>query len=276
MGEGSKIQWCHHTMNPWIGCSKVSAGCANCYAEVNRFVTIQRGKGRELWGPNGTRHVTSSAYWRQPLAWDREAAAAGERRRVFCASLADVFEDREDLVAPRGRLWALVRDTPHLDWLLLTKRPENASRLWNDAQIDAFNGADSFGTTWGPNVWLGTTVEDRKALGRLDELRRVPAAVLFASFEPLLEDLGDVVLTGIHWGIVGGEGNGGRPCDLAWARSLIRQMRAAGIATFVKQLGSNAVLSPGPLTFATTDPKGGDIDEFPEDLRVREFPEVRA
>ncbi|HEY7770469.1 DUF5131 family protein [Longimicrobium sp.] len=189
MGANTKIEWCDHTFNPWIGCQRVSPGCVNCYAEhTNTYVRVQRAGGNELWGPKGARHVTSDANWRKPLAWNRLAAGnrttawaldkVHVRPRVFCASLADVFEDRPDLVAPRARLFALIQATPELDWLLLTKRPENMVRL---AQASGWEG------DWPANVWAGCTVEDQqRADERIAHLLAVPAAVRFLSCEPLL------------------------------------------------------------------------------------------
>ncbi|MEL6706075.1 MAG: DUF5131 family protein, partial [Bacteroidota bacterium] len=111
MAANSKIEWTHHTFNPWRGCAKVSQGCKNCYAE-----TLSHRNPGVLgeWGPHANRVIAAEAYWRKPLAWDRQAEAAGERHRVFCASLGDVFEDRDDLLAPRLRLFDLIRQTPHL------------------------------------------------------------------------------------------------------------------------------------------------------------------
>jgi protein gp37 len=130
MGANSKIQWTNHTFNPWRGCSKVSAGCQHCYAEaMSRRNPAVLGE----WGPKGTRVVAAEAMWRQPLKWDRDAQAAGVRARVFCASLADVFEDRADLETPRHELLRLIDSTRSLDWLLLTKRPENVLRLIGQA-----------------------------------------------------------------------------------------------------------------------------------------------
>ena len=148
MGANSKIEWTHHTFNPWTGCQKVSAGCTNCYAE-----SWAKRSGVVKWGANGTRRKTSKSNWQQPIKWNREAQEAGERRRVFCASLADVFEDRDDLVLWRHDLFDLIEETPHLDWLLLTKRPEDAwlyltGMYAGDAPL--------------PNVWLGTSVEDQQ------------------------------------------------------------------------------------------------------------------
>lgn len=288
MGEHSKIQWTHHTFNPWIGCTKIAPECTNCYASVQTFARVQRGKGRELWGPKGERHVTSDANWRQPLKWNREAKEAGERRRVFCASLADVFDDRGDLYDPRARLYGLIRETPHLDWLLLTKRPENADRLWVRAQTDWWNGADSLGPTWAPNVWLGTSAGSMKtATALLPHLFKVPAAVRFISMEPILEhvDVFDVdgpvavAMTELDpneaaypaectdWVIVGGEsGPGARPCNVEWIRSVVRQCRDAGVPCFVKQGGF--------LNRCAHDAKGGCLGCMPEDIRIREFPNV--
>lgn len=326
MGETTAITWTDSTFNPWVGCAKVSAGCKNCYASVETFTRRERARGIELWGENAARHVTSDANWKKPLAWNREAAKAGVRRRVFCASLADVFEDRPDLAGPRARLFGLIRATPWCDWLLLTKRPENAARLWaiaaadnalatvDDGTLDVRVPAD--GREWLPNIWLGTTVEDqRRADERIPHLLRVPAAVRFLSCEPLLEavDLSDIkvrrsedvteyldalrcdvdseddVAFGgrtVNWVIVGGEsGHHARPFDVAWARSIVAQCREAGVAPFVKQLGALpqdqgtgldwpegvSFLVPGSRV-VLDDKKGGDMSEWPADLRVREFP----
>ena len=124
-----------------------------------------------------------------------------------------------------------------------------------------------------PNVWLGASVEDRARMDRIDVLRQIPAAIRFLSLEPLLEDLGEIDLTGIDWVIIGGEsGPGARLFDLSWARSIIAQCRAAGVPVFMKQVGSFAIGSGGQLRNA--DRKGGDPAEWPEDLRIRQFPNV--
>jgi protein gp37 len=264
--ENSKIAWTTHTYNPWWGCQRVSPGCEHCYAE-----TFSKRLGKALWGPTAERQMAADGYWKQPLAWDRKARDANARHRVFCASMADVFEDRPELAAPRARLFRLIEATPHLDWLLLTKRPQNMVKL---AQEAGWSGA------WPDNVWAGTTVEDqRRANERIPHLLRVPARVRFLSCEPLLEQIdlspsGCPGLVGrIDWVIVGGEsGPGARPFDLDWARSLRARCKAANVAYFFKQLGSNPVLSPGPLTWPASHPKGDDPDEWPEDLRVQEFP----
>jgi hypothetical protein len=179
---------------------------------------------------------------------------------VFCASLADVFEDRPELIEPRRRLAGLIRDTPHLDWLLLTKRPGNARRMIPEMW--------AAGAGWPRNYWVGASVEDQeRADERIPELLEVPAPVLFLSIEPLLGPIEFATLAGVSWVIVGGEsGPKARPCDLGWIRSIIGQCRSAGVAPFVKQLGGR------PIGLRLTDRKGGEPAEWPEDLRVREFP----
>ena len=269
MGENSKIEWTDHTFNPWIGCQKVSPACANCYAENETFVRVQRAKGRELWGPNSEHHITSEENWAKPLRWNEDAKAARERRRVFCASLADVFEDRSDLELPRARLFRLINNTGHLDWLLLTKRPENIMRLVAQVRDNVGEGrelASSWCNGYPPrNVWIGTTVETQEqADKRIPELLKIPAKVRFLSCEPLLAriDLRHVqhnreveidALTGdhgvirplrgqsdakIHWVICGGEsGPNARPMHPDWARSLRDQCAAAGVRFLFKQWG---------------------------------------
>ena len=294
MGQNTEIAWTDATFNPWIGCSKVSDGCRNCYAEVDTFARRERARGLELWGPKAARHVTSESYWKQPLKWDREARAAGVRRRVFCASMADVFEDRPDLVEPRQRLSDLVLSTPSLDWLLLTKRPENAARLWLEAGVT--NDA------WSDNVWLGTTVEHQAAANkRIPHLLAVPARVRFLSCEPLIGEvrLDELVTDETHhysalecdvdagddgewegrcvdWVIVGGESCvKARPFDVAWARRIVADCAAARVACFVNQLGANPCGPVGARDMGDGK-KGGDVSRWSADLRVREFPTPRG
>ena len=316
MGETTEIAWTDATFNPWIGCARVSPGCEHCYAEAD-----SKRRGWAEWGIHGTRKMMSEAYWKQPLKWNRQAERDGKRLRVFCASLADVFEDRPELVAPRNRLRKLITQTPHLDWLLLTKRPEKADALWAAASVATWEQGSSIawepGTGnvgWPANVWLGTTVEDqRRANERIPHLLMVPASVRFLSCEPMLEavnifgvpapdDTGPVgpgwfqravmqrtdygtgveydreLDAGIDWIIVGGEsGHGARPFDYEWARSIIRQCREAGVAPFVKQLGARPRSSlVHPFDIVLKNRKGGDMAEWPEDLRVREFPKAAA
>jgi protein gp37 len=294
MGEATKIEWCDHTFNPVRGCIKVSPECKHCYAEA-RDVRYEGGKH---WGPNTPRIVASDALWRGPLKWNRDAEAAGVRRRVFCASLADVFEDHPDWIAPRERLFKLIDATQNLDWLLLTKRPENFERFlpWRWQGV-------VWGKSW-PNVWLGVTAGTQETANtRIPILQRTPAVVRFVSVEPMLEfvDLKKALVTGnmIDWLICGGESGGGaRAFHLDWARALRDQCIWLGVSFFMKQLGRVPVIdedkwramSPSPLLNAHNkdrapagtvplqvyDNKGGDWDRWPGDLRYRNFPEVRS
>ena len=223
MAEHSAIEWTDHTFNPWWGCTKVSPACDHCYAEV-----WARRTGHDVWGAKAPRRFLSDTTWDQPLRWDREAQRTGRRMRVFCASMADVFEWGHDLRVPRERLWKLIECTPNLDWLLLTKRPHLVERLapWHGE--------------WPPNVWLGTTVETQRfADKRIRFLLDIPVRVRFLSCEPLL---GPVDLSrwidSLHWVIAGGEsGAGARPTHPDWIRALREQCLNAGIAFHFKQWG---------------------------------------
>jgi protein gp37 len=256
MSKETGIAWCDATFNPWWGCQKVSPGCAHCYAE-----TWAERYGHDVWGPTAGRRLFSERHWAEPVTWDRVAARDGVRMRVFCGSMCDVFEDYPVLDGQREKLWHLIRSTPNLDWLLLTKRPENIAPMC--------------GVLGAPNVWLGTSVEDQvRAELRIPVLLRLRAAVRFLSVEPMLgpvsleavnEKIGSsAVVGGIDWLIIGGEsGPGARPMDAAWARSLLAECRDAGIAPFVKQLGGHP-------------DKRDDPRDWPDDLRVRQFPKRTA
>jgi len=239
MAENSKIEWTDHTFNPWMGCTKISGACDNCYAEVQtaRFKQVE-------WGPHADRRRTSADYWKQPLKWNRKAAAAGVRPRVFCASLADVFDNHKSIEPEwRADLWVLIKATPNLDWLLLTKRPQNIHRFIPNDWGDGY-----------PNVWLGTTVENQvEARTRIPHLVSTPAKVRFLSCEPLLGplDLRSVEEPSpfgrqfyrldageIHWVICGGESapdSKRRDMKLSWAKSLADQCIQAGVPFLFKQ-----------------------------------------
>jgi protein gp37 len=234
MASETGIAWTDSTFNPWMGCTKVSEGCAHCYAErdTKRY-------GRVIWGDAAPRIRTSADYWKQPLAWQRQAEASGTRRRVFCASLADVFEDRPELAPWREDLFALIEKTPRLDWQLLTKRPENMVRMT----------AHRWKERWPENVWAGATTENQTRLEeRVGHLLAVPARVRFLSCEPLLGPLSiDTDRTGlaltnveprIHWVIVGGEsGPQAQPMHPDWARLIREQCDDALVPFFFKQWG---------------------------------------
>jgi len=173
MADTTKISWCDATFNPWIGCTKVSAGCDNCYAEAQNSFRKWNGG---VWGKGTPRKRTKT--WGAPVKWNLEATKLGVRKKVFCASLADVFDNEVD-PAWRADLFALIRKTPMLDWLLLTKRPHSIPDMLPDDWGDGY-----------PNVWLGTTVESQQYADiRIPALMKVPAVVHFLSCEPLLGPL---------------------------------------------------------------------------------------
>jgi protein gp37 len=232
MGENSKIEWTDHTFNPWIGCTKVSAACDHCYAEAENKRRKWAANGE--WGPHAERHRTSEAYWRHPLIWDRNAYHSGQRARVFCASLADVFDNQ----VPnewRADLWRLIRDTPNLDWLLLTKCPQNIRKMLPAGWLT--HGG------W-PNVWLGVTAEDGGEFERRWlHLALIPCAVRFVSYEPALGDLAWVLkrmgpATIPDWIIAGGEsGPHARPAEARWFQDVRDECARLGIAFLFKQMG---------------------------------------
>lgn len=271
MGAETGIAWCDHTFNPWWGCTKISAECTNCYAEAfaGRYKF-------DIWGDDKPRRFFGAKHWLEPLKWNAAARDAGRQARVFCASMADVFERPKRPVlegamhAERQRLWALIERTEWLDWLLLTKRPENIP--------------DMIPAEWylrpRRNVWFGTTIGTADSMGRLDALRMVPAVCRFVSAEPVVDrDLSFGVgsnLRGINWLIIGGESlqrGKAREFDLDTCHRLIGEARAAGTAPFVKQLGAHPVWAGARIKLR--DRAGADPSEWPPELRVREFPEVR-
>ena len=270
MGQKTAIEWTDHTFNPWWGCVKVSAACTHCYAET------LAARWRFKWGTTQTPRAFGDKHWNEPLAWNRKAVADGVRRRVFCASMADVFELRDNehgatLDTLRERLWTLIEATPGLDWQLLTKRPQNIQAMVPPRWLSA----------WPAHVWVGCTVENQAAADkRIPHLLSVPARVRFLSCEPLL---GPVDLTawigrntwlnsrlincdehtvvgeddacngcpnggtecagrwdrGLHQVIAGGEsGPKARPTHPDWLRQLRDQCAEAGVAYMFKQFGA--------------------------------------
>ena len=252
MAENTKIEWAHHTFNPWIGCTKVGPGCDNCYA-----ADLSKARLGVPWGPGEPRRHTAASTWKQPRAWNNRAAKLGIRYRVFCASLADVF-DNEVPTAWRAELFQLIRETPHLDWLLVTKRIGNAAKM-----AEAAGGLPE-------NVWLGATI-----VNQLEADRDIPKLLAvkgprfrFLSMEPLLGPVdlrtlstlqfrdaemldalsgqlsgmfGDYCptrLPALDWIIVGGEsGPNARPMHPDWARNIRDQCAAAGVPFLFKQWG---------------------------------------
>lgn len=348
MSENSKIQWCDDTHNFWQGCTKVSPGCANCYAEARD----QRFHGGTHWGPGAPRLQSKS--FDAPLRWNEKPwvcegcwntqthnticnkcwsqrpngnPTGFHRRRVFSLSLGD-WLDPEVPIEWLVEMLDVIRRCPNLDFLLLTKRPE----LWPLRTGAVMRHLTPEGTevgrepeTWKmihawkhgsppTNVWIGTTVENQEmADKRIPELLKIPAKVRFLSVEPMLGPVdlnkwigprefhfnGDEaalsdnpkfasamaemvrkasgMVCGIHWVIVGGEsGPKARPFNIDWARSIVSQCKAAGVACFVKQMGAKPQYfrweDKSNCDFPLKDSKGGDMSEWPNDLRIREFP----
>lgn len=350
MSANSKIEWTDHSFNPWIGCTKKSPGCKNCYAEArdNRFA------GGKHWGKGAPRERTGKATWRSPVRWNNEAGKWGAfHHGVLCCSGTEqqmrnkVDNERRARRGGSGRLWLgwearrlydraprvfpslcdwldgevpiewladflrLIFNTPNLMWLLLTKSPENfRSRLlqaftWicdaNEAgpwSIDCEIWLQAWLNRETPNppnnVWIGVSAEDQKRWDeRVEILGAIPAAVRFVSAEPLLEhiDAGNAFdpppdnspYSPVDWVIIGGEsGPGARPCNTDWIRNLMTQCTSSDVPVFVKQLGGRPI---EPIFDARNHPighrrvdlrdrKGGDPSEWPEDLRIREFPKA--
>ena len=229
MGKNTNIEWCDHSWNPWVGCTKVSPGCTNCYAESLMDTRFQR----VTWGRGNPRQRTSEANWRQPLAWDRAAKEAGERRKVFCASLADVF-DPEAPEEWRSDLFAVIEQTSNLDWLLLTKRPALG--------IEHFGKWQNINPEAARAIWFGISAEDQERFDERAEYLtdiRLAENITFVSAEPLLGDINVTsYLDYIDWVIVGGEsGPGARPMKKYWVQSLLGQCLYHRIPFFFKQWG---------------------------------------
>ncbi|MEW5890830.1 MAG: DUF5131 family protein [Pseudomonadota bacterium] len=266
------IPWCKSTFNPWSGCTPVGPGCDHCFARArdHRFFAGAH------WGPGAPRSLSSDRYWAEPFKWDRKAAQTGEFWPVFCSSQADIF-DNEVPQEWQDRLWALIRHTPHLTWILVTKRIGNAQRMLPG--------------DWGAgyrNVWLVSTVVTQEEAHRdIGKLLAIPAPVRGVSIEPMLGpiDLGPWMrpsrsaATGrlaphrhLDWVIVGGESRQGAPARefrLEWAYDLVAQCILGGVPAFVKQMGHNPTFRGERVYFTG---KGDNPLEWPARLRRFEFP----
>ena len=313
MSESTKIQWADATFNPWIGCARVL-----------------RGHGHETWGKGAERSRTSAANWRLPVKWNAqhvrsvvldEGLHEVERIRVF-TSLCDWLDDEVPIEWLVDFL-KLICETPNLNWLLLTKRPENFASRLNRAAAYLYSSDDGNQDIIGAwarsgiapeNVWIGVSVENQEmADRRIPQLLEIPAKIRFLSVEPMLEkidlsayisgqgfrnQLSDSIENSagrpmeISWIIYGGEsGPNARLCNIEWIRSIVQQSKSAAVPVFVKQLGANVFVDPqkDSSKFAwdsksfrindcrrvlLKDKKGGDPSEWPDDLRIREFPKL--
>lgn len=303
MSVTSKIEWTDATWTPirarrkdtgkvGVHCERVSPGCANCYsATFNRRNLPNQGTGLDF--VRSSRDLVEIFVdfdiLTQPLHWKRP-------RKVFVCSQTDLFADfvtdemRDHVFSIAGTCDD--RDLGH-EFQILTKRPERMLAYMRDRARDVWNGPRMNRSAFPPrNIWLGVSVENQEMLDRIDVLKDIPAVVRFVSFEPLLENLGALILDGIHWAIIGGEsGPGARPFNIQWARSIVSQCKTQHVPVFVKQLGAAPFLQssssyreerPGfklsiqsveiDTSIGLKDRKGGDPEEWPADLRVREFP----
>lgn len=270
MGENSKIEWTDHTFNPWLGCTNVSPGCDHCYAEA-----WAKRSGLVRWG-NNPRRRTSKTYWKAPDYWNSRAAAFeqrdGHRPRVFCASLADVF-DNQVPSSWRADLFVLIRRCGGLDWLILTKRPQNISKMLPSDWGDGY-----------PNVWLGMTAEDQERFDqRWKHLEKIPAVVRFISYEPAIGPLRLPAHSPFpDWLISGGESGGGaRSINPQWIRDVIADCRHRGVAPFHKQWGTyrnNPLVVEKRMTLKQAErmDKSGKGGGLIDGALVREFPVCRV
>lgn len=279
MGENTKIEWCDHSWNFWTGCEPVSPACAHCYA-----ASWAKRAGRVF----AERRLTTESNRRLPMKWQCEAKAFadqhGRRQRVFVNSLAD-WADNQVPDEWRISLFEAIATAPDVDFLLLTKRIGNAARML-PVMDSTKPGYRPWNRKWPwPNVWIGATVANQEEANRdLPKLLRIAARVRFLSCEP---QLGPIDLREAHfnrerlprvdWVIVGGEsGSKARPFVLGHAKDIVRQCREAGVAVFMKQAGSNPVNREGERCPHIKSRKGDDPAEWPEELRVREFPRGAA
>ena len=266
MGEKTRIAWTDHTFNSWWGCTKVGPGCDNCYAEAQaaRY-------GHNIWGFGVPRRYFGNKHWDEPLKWNEQSRKAGKQTKVFCASMADVFDNEIDQLH-RERLWGLIAGTPFLTWQILTKRIGNVMsmihRAWQDRLPE--------------NVWIIATVCNQEEADRdIPKLVKIPARVRGLSIEPMLGRIdlwnhiwpNDGITFPVHWIIFGGESKQRgqvRECNIDWIRQGLYQCQTAGVKAFVKQLGSKPFEMPSWLKL--NDRAGADPSEWPRDLRVQEWP----
>lgn len=299
MAETTGIAWTRSTFNPWIGCTEVSVsapdgdttkggGCDDCYARA--LDARHRWGGDTHWGHGKPRMRTAAAYWRQAHRWNELAKAELYTGRltpksawkgrigfwpVFCASLADIFDNEVDHQW-REDLWQLILDTPFLTWQLVTKRVGNVMEMIPDEWLGKLP----------TNIWIiATTVNQYEFDRDWSKLREIPAIVRGLSLEPMLGDIeySDDVRGYLHWAIYGGESKQSkrtpRECRLYWIEKGIAQCRALGVAPFVKQAGNictdGVKLAGGAVEYIQVGWGSGKRDNpahWPAQIRVQEFP----
>ena len=255
MAENTAIQWTDNTLNFWWGCQKVSQGCSNCYAE-----SFSKRVGRDIWGPPAaTQRWRTKGTWNDVLKWQRQAAKTGQRKKVFTMSMGDFFEDHPQVNSWRLEALDILEACDMLDFQLLTKRPENILKMV----------PGDWRKEWPEHVWIGTSVENQAVANeRIPHLINIPAMVKFLSMEPLLETVDILCLDKFDWVIVGGEsGHHSREMPMSAVRSIIEDCQEFDVALFIKQMGEVQVRKMG-----LADKKGGDWDEWPDHLKIRQFP----
>jgi protein gp37 len=280
VAENTAIEWTDHTFNPWWGCTKVGPGCDHCYAE-----TFDKRVGGAHWGPGAPRRLVKD--WTGPRKWNAAALRTGTRPWVFCASMADVF-DNEVPVEWREALWDLVRSCQQLNWQFVTKRIGNAAKMLPPDWSQNFTHCGL----------IATIVTQAEANRDIPKLLTTPARWRGLSMEPLLEavdpwnfeilkkasallgpdnELGWSAVPGLDWIIVGGEsGPRARPFVVEWAKEILRASQAALVPVFVKQIGDNPRTASdvgGTFPF-TASKKGKDMDEWPPSIRLRQMPRI--
>lgn len=283
MATNTGIEWTEATWNPMAGCTPVSPGCKNCYAM--KMAHRLEGMGQPKYAGTTRKTKSGVVQWSGRINFDSNDIVAPSRwrkpRRVFVNSMSDLFHEETPLPF-LGRVFVEMAANPHHQFQILTKRPINARDWLRELGRD-------FALWPLPNVWIGVSVEDQqRAEERIPILLELPAAVRWISFEPLLGPV-DIFkaaagFLGLHWAVIGGEsGPGARACNVGWIRKLRDDLRKAATPVFVKQLGRHPIqqwTTRGGWT--ETDPirlrhrKGGNPDEWPEDLRIREFPNLRT
>jgi len=288
MSDKTGIQWTDATWNPISGCSKVSPGCKNCYAERDWARLSRNPKLKNYFGRPFTEVRCHPERLEQPLRWKKP-------RKIFVNSMSDLFHEDVPFEFIHSVFTMMDRSRLHT-FQVLTKRPERMNAYISSMKYEHLCGGRLGVALPLRNVWLGVSIENQETADeRIPILLDTPAAVRFLSLEPLLEPVNlewewfnktiadyDPV---IDWVIVGGEsGPNARPCNIEWIRSIIAQCRAAGVPVFVKQLGAvpcqfneGGPRNQIPRVFRNRlDRHGGDPAEWPEDLRIREFPAARA
>lgn len=318
MSETTKIEWAQHTGGPFLGCSIVSPGCALCYAKAlaegrlaHIFRNAYKAAGfedwatRPIWGDKATR-VLSKGFWHDARNINARHAKAGTRGRWFPSMIDWLDKMPGGIISQEGakvdpaelmaNFLTLIDETRSLDWLLLTKRPENFFELVREA-VPQSQAAFAMRTAWLSgypplNVWIGASVEDQPRVSRIKDLLKIPAPIHFLSVEPLISEVqlglnavnyqrnvngrtkGD---SAIDWVIVGGEsGPKCRPCHIEWIYSVVDQCMKSGTPVFVKQLGGNPTRDTNLIhePMSLNDEKGGNMEEWPADLRIRQYPSL--